>query len=308
MKNLSVLVSLLCIGQLTLAADLKLNDISLLTMESARMERSDVQGVVVTGGNLTIQDYEIAGNKKWGAIVGGSLNLNRGQIRGSTELQGGASTVQNSLIRGNVQSVQTVSVIQAQIRGTLTSQNRPRIQNGSVSSYRKQNPRFDVKLSDLSAELQNKSASLAQLSPNTSLQQVGSNKLIQATEALSVVRVSSQDLRNQHVMIQASGASQIVIQINEAAVDLSHVTVTLAGIAPEKVSWVMDSATTLMIQNTGEPSLGLPGFVYAPKAFAQFYEGLITGGLYVRTLGFIPEFGLKSGQINGIPSEQNPLN
>ena len=308
MKPYSLLSTFLCVGQMSFASAIKLNDVSLMTIESARMEKSDVQGLVVTGGNLVLQDYEIAGSRKLGAIVGGALQLRRGQIRGTTELQGSASIVESSLIQGDVKSVQVVSVTRAQIRGKLTSPNRPRITNGNISSYRRETPRFAVKISDLSAEMINQSAALARLQPNTSLQQLGDKKLMQATEGLSVMRISSQELRRQHLVIQAAGAEQIVIQINEADVDLSDVTVTLSGLAPEKLSWVMDSAISLMIQRTGDPSLGLPGFVYAPKAWAQFYEGLITGGLYVRQLGFIPEFGLKSGQINGIPFDDQPLN
>ncbi len=299
-------VILVLFGQLVSAA--QLNQFSLFTIQSAHMERSDVQGSVVTGGDLTIRHYEIAGSQRLGAIIGGALSLDKGQIRGNTELQGGASGLESALIHGHVQSAESVHLSSAQIRGTLTSRKRPRIENGAISHFKKAEPRFSVSIADLAQEFRMKSAGLAQLEPNTIVQRIGMNLVIQATQALSVVKVTSQELRRQNLIIQAVGVQQIVIQIEEPSVDLSDVTLTLIGLQSEKVSWVMDTARSLMIQRTGDPSIGLPGFFYAPNAYAQFYEGLITGGLYVNRLGFIPELGMKSGQINGIPAEQSPLN
>ncbi|HRO68132.1 MAG TPA: choice-of-anchor A family protein, partial [Pseudobdellovibrionaceae bacterium] len=129
----------------------------------------------------------------------------------------------------------------------------------------------------------------------------GSVSTVELGTGTGVVSLSAADFKKGTTLV-LKGAPQnhLVINIRGDRVVLDGLNVILeGGLRPSRIRWNFVDAASLFIVRTHDPVLGIPGILMAPFADAQFYEGLITGSLWVRNLLYDPNCGFKrSGQIN----------
>jgi choice-of-anchor A domain-containing protein len=104
-----------------------------------------------------------------------------------------------------------------------------------------------------------------------------------------------------HVTIQGSAKQKVIINVLGSDFDLSNVQVDLLGtIKPENIVWNFSSASSLKMIATKSATYGWPGQIVAPQASFEFYEGRLTGAVYVRNFVYRANTQslLKTGQIN----------
>lgn len=244
---------------------------------------SDHEGLSGAGGNLNAENFLFEGRAEncLALSVGGSLFFRDGTAGNSIEAQ------QVSLTRVNVAKGTSGSLL----AGTYHNAKARRVQLSRLS----------VNHAQLAADLIYSSKVLNSWNDTLTPVRDGSLYTVVLNNGTGVVSFQASDFQvGTTLIIKGRPENHLVINIRGDRVILDGLNVRLeGGILPSSIRWNFVDATFLYIVRTHDPVLGIPGVLLAPCADAEFYEGLITGSLWVRNLYYHPARGLKhSGQIN----------
>lgn len=266
-----LIVGLLLAGGISQAACKKpgLKDFSVYTLESIHLRNSDYQGLVGSAENITAEHFFIKGSKEHclGISAGGHLSLTDGQVALRVE----AATYKTTRVHlpYGISSQMTVShaEIEKELE-TLWHQFGLLIENANV----------------------NRSPSTIIISKKDPAQ----TKL--------VANLSHSEFQTaKRIVIRAAKGDQVVLLVFGVDVVMNDMDIVLeGGVDVMDISWVFPNALSLKIARTANPTYGIPGLFYAPMAAVWFHSGLITGGLYVKSLPFPTQLGMttSSGQVN----------
>lgn len=275
---------------------------SLFSRDGIEGKMSDVQGSIATLGSLELDRYEISGSAAncVALSVGGNAELSHLQVKKNAEVHGHLKTA-NMKFFADV-SANSAHLVQTRVDGVLSSNKNP-ILSESSASRRNLSPRYRVGLEAIYQGLLNTSRNFLNMDANVQLKVDGQKMNIIANQEVSIVNIQTGDLIDKEISIQAAGAKKLIINVLAFDVNMVRTKVNLSGLLANQVFWNMPNTERLYIANTADREFGLPGRFYAPKAETEFYEGLITGGLYVRSLVYRSHRLWNSGQING---EEHP--
>lgn len=288
-----------------------LYDFSVVTLESMSSDLSDIQGSVAVGTQLNLSDYEIKGNPYIciGAAVGRGVFLERGQIFKTLEIGDSdyVSDFRFAQMNGPILSKSPLSFFQTRVLGPVTTTERVHSHFSSLSR-RNRTPALTVSHDLLRLEIEKEFSKY--LRPvNTAPKTQGSLHIIDSQLPEVVADITHLKLDELSTIQILAPTSQRVILIHRGvAPRLHHLNVQLVGIEPKNVFWLFPVARQLSILHTADPQWGLPGHFFAPSADLSFYEGLVTGSLFIKNWLDDGQPGKNSGQVNGIFPPKNPLN
>lgn len=279
------------------------------------VDASDIQGAIAVGTDFTASKYELRGNREicLAAAIGRSFNFHSGQIQSNVEslAAGFGSKVSYSKVNGNIRTNSLLSLTNTTVTGTVHTSSGVIKSNATakVTTTRKVDGR--VNFDTLKRELGDVVQKWSSQPDNTRFENENGVLKIVAKEENSIVHLSNVTLeyKNFHTIdIVAAGAQKVVLVFTERVVNLEHLDVRIAGINSKNIIWVFPNAEQLNINYVADPVYGLPGLFLAPYAELSFYEGLITGGVYVRSWIDDGVPGKKSGQVNDAIPVPKPLN
>jgi choice-of-anchor A domain-containing protein len=108
---------------------------------------------------------------------------------------------------------------------------------------------------------------------------------ISATHQVSVVTIDSASISAQKIVnINAKDVEKLVINVKGEQLKMQELEVNISGVKPKQIFWNLPEATAIDISNSVNKDYGIPGLIIAPNADINFNEGLVTGGIYSKSL------------------------
>lgn len=264
----------------------RLQDFSAYATGSMDVRNSDHEGLSGAGRDLFAEHFLFEGRREQcqALSVAGLLDFRDGTAGESIEA-GEARLTRVNLRRGRSESVRP---------GLYRSSKAPK---GRIQF-------LNVDHAALERELISASRQMGDWPATLTPQIRGSVLTIQLGSGTGVASLSAVELKPGTTLV-LKGVPQnfVVLNIRGSRVVLDGLNVILeGGIHASRIRWNFVDATSLFIVRTHDPVFGIPGVLMAPHANTQFYEGLITGSLWVKNLVYDPDCGFRnSGQINKSP-------
>lgn len=261
----------------------RLENFAAYAIGSMDVRNSDHEGLSGAGRDLYAEHFLFEGRKEQcqALSVGGLLDFRDGTAGDTVE----ATQVQ--LTRVNLLRGQSESIRPGVYRSTKARRTRINFLN------------VDHRL--LTQDLLSASQQMGAWAPNLTPKVDGSVLTVELGTGTGVVSLAASDFKKGATLVlKGSPRNHLVLNIRGSRVVLDGLNVVLeGGLRPSQIRWNFVEASTLFIVRTHDPALGIPGILMAPFADTQFYEGLITGSLWVKNLIYDPNCGFKhSGQIN----------
>ncbi len=243
-------------------------------------ESSDFQGLTGAGSKVTMKDFNIHRSPPASGcpslIAGSDVSLVDGSIQGGGVHSGGHIRLRRVSVQGELKALGGVSSIDSNTTGSLKAQ------SSSVESL-VSTSRFFVNQSRRFSEMPAKAYSSSSNNINFEAEPSG----------MSVFQISAERLaQNSIIRLRGSALSWIVINVLGSNASIRAQDIRLeGGIGFGRVLFNFVNATDLDITASGEIHYGIPATILAPLAATQFWNGLISGGLYIGSL-------CGNGQVN----------
>lgn len=292
----------------------QLRDFAAYALETMDVKFSDYQGLAGAGQGIKAERFLFEGNRANCLAVATAGNFDL--FSGSTLLpvEAGTAFLRNARVTGELVSLGKAEITSSTVAGIVRSPVRPRLSNSSSQGHRAQAAlRASHQL--IAVQLFEASARMAALPASASVENAGGALVIQGAGATVVANLQAEAVGQIKRVVLRGGADQnFVLNLwGERAVLVGLQVILEGGVTPSRVSWNLPNVDFLFISNTHDGVLGIPGAIYAPRATTEFYDGLLTGALYVRRIVFDSSRGFRnSGQINRsqivLPPGTQPFN
>lgn len=236
---------------------------------------SDFEGRTAALGDVYMQDFHLdapaVSEETPNLLAGGNIRLVRGQVRG-----------------GGIEAKGNVSLYRVSVWGPIRSGN---YLAASLSTFSGEDrgPSAELKrLDEVAREISRTSERVGARKANQQPHRLDRGFRLHFVSRLPVAifEISAQDLRRASVLAFA-GSPETLYVVNvrgqDARFEGKDVTL-LDGIRPKQVLFNFPEAETLKISASGSAKYGIPGALLAPKAATEFFNGRITGSLYVGDL------------------------
>lgn len=318
MKNQIFLTMLMSIVSLSAGAQNckkpGLQDFAAYAIETMDLRSSDYQGLAGAGQGIKSENFLFEGNAAvcLAASSGGPFELRSGQAWFGVEAD--TMDLSHVLVKGDLVARRSATLSNSTVRGVVVSLSRPILANSSIRG-RRSRPVFQVSHIDLAEQLRKASVDMAALLESSTVDSRGGAIVIEGRANTVVAHLSADAVSAiRRVVLRGSERQNFVINLWGANVSLVNFQVILeGGVTPAQISWNLPTTKTLLIHNTHDGVIGIPGAIYAPEAVTEFYDGLLTGALYVRRIVFDARRGFAfSGQINrtrvALPPGTRPFN
>lgn len=284
-----------------------LREVIVFTSGSISAFKSDFQGTVAAGGDVYLEDFYLDQTKCLSLTTAGQAGLAYGSVKNSME---GLKSVaiMNARVNGALRSNGDIYVSSANTDKAIGPK-RPLTKNSNYFSFERRSITPTADFNDLNKQMIALSNQLASLPSNMEVKVSGNKVILTAKNKVNAVTLSTQSLpllTENLIEIHAEENQQVTINFEGTLVALQGLGVELYGsVRPADINWNFKNAQSLFIKNTANAYYGIPGTVIAPNADVEFYEGLITGALYAKSIIYTDlSKGLKTGQINdGRPTD-----
>jgi choice-of-anchor A domain-containing protein len=298
--NLTLLLASLSFSAMVNAENTKsshLLDFNVYVSGNYNYFKSDVEGRVGVAGNAKIGAFELNRrdlNNPIALAVGGNLIFLEGSIFGGVEA-GGSITLEKTLVKGNVIAEDNLSLTGTTLEGDpeygLDFSSRHSKYNGvnaeSIDTYNRREdvPELHIDHKAIAKELDSLSKSLSSLESNEVAVVDNRTTQITATHQVSVVNIDSASISAQKIVnINAKDVEKLVINVKGDQLRMQELEVNIQGVKPRQIFWNMPEATKIDISNSVNKEYGIPGIIISPNADVNFNEGLVTGGIYSKSL------------------------
>lgn len=292
----------------------QLRDFAAYALETMDLKSSDYQGLAGAGVGIKAERFLFEGNRANCLAVATAGNFDL--FSGSTLLpvESGAAFLRNARVTGELVSLGKAELSASTVAGFVRSPVRPRLSNSSSQGHRSQAVlRTSHQL--VAAQLFEASARMAALPVSATVETSGGAIVVQGPGAVVVANLQAEAVGQiRRVVLRGTAEQNFVLNLwGDRAVLVGLQVILEGGVTPSRVSWNLPNADFLFISNTHDGVLGIPGAIYAPLATTEFYDGLVTGALYVRRIVFDSSRGFRnSGQINRaqiiLPPGTQPFN
>lgn len=240
--------------------------------------KSDFQGMTGTGQNISLQHFEMglpgSPSNCTQIVAGQNVTISAGSVLGGIE-SGGLVKLRNVNVRGKVKAARGVNLVNSPVRSE-------KVQTQAVKS-----------VLNLGQFYLNQSAYFAS-QPDTSTYIPGRGRIEFPASPYGVTYISirAEELAK-FTVLHFSGTpdSTLIINVRGASAAIARTDIQLLGIPLGRVLMNFPEAVKLDITASGSSQFGIPATILAPYAATGFWNGLISGGLYVGSL-------CGDGQIN----------
>jgi choice-of-anchor A domain-containing protein len=300
MKNNHVLIGLFLtlISPLTYSSNCQTSDLTNLVVYSKHNiegDSSDYQGSIAAGNNVFLTHFYIDQTSCQSISAKNNVAFVSGNTKSSVTGLNDVKLISFST-KGNIESNGQITIKESGVNN-LISPKRPTIINAGYKSFKRATIESDVQFERLNFQLDSWSNNLKNMAKNTNTKLINNSLYILPTLSENIIELNANDLTN--IVIKGNRDQKLIINIQGTSISLYGINISLlGGISAQNIVWNFYEAESLFISNTANGNIGIPGTVLAPKANAEFYEGLITGALYVNNLSFNENLHRNSGQIN----------
>ena len=308
MKSLSSLIttvlalsSLNVYGSSDLCKIKDLKEVVVFTTTSIEGLHSDFQGTVVAGGDVYLQNFYLNKTKCLSLISSGIATMAYGSVEHGIEGMNGV-TILKTGANGPVRSNGDVTLKNSGA-DVVIAPKRPATISSGIGSFEKRKIDPTANVEELNTQMHNMSAENFSLARTSEPKIINGEIIIEANTYLNVVSIDADKnpiKKNETFVIRANIGQKVIINVKGKSIELRGTNVVLDGsVTPADIVWNFVDAESMFIMNTADGVFGIPGTVLAPNASVEFYEGLITGALYARSIIYVdPTDTIKTGQIN----------
>ncbi|GEM_PF-5598358 len=284
-----------------------LKDFRVYAVSSVTAMNSDYQGSLGSGDSIELTNFLIekdSSNPCISLSAQKNLYFEKGKSAGAVEAKDTAHLNQ-AHIAGETSS-NNIIANSSYLQKKVTYYDALQRENSTLGKKERLDQPFETQINHLSIknELYDLSKKLKQEPNQINISQCNElkNLNLNINKNHYIFSLNSSLLETcQLVVLKGNKNHSVTFNISGRNAQLVGFNVRLLGnIRYDSISWNFHESETLFISNTANGTYGIPGFVYAPLAQTEFYEGLITGGLYVNSIIFdMDKFkGQSSGQIN----------
>lgn len=268
-----------------MADRVSLFDFTVYTKNGITSQRSDIQGLTGSGGDIYLQDFEIHRTRA------SQADLRRAVYGASVfSLKRGAVIARDARGRDVIGGVEARRVILSRVADVNV----------------RETDEFSVDHRNLAREMDDASARLAFNLPFANAHTVVKNNVFSSAGrgTINVFDVDGRDLEAADIVLNGSRRDIFIINVKASAmtasdgsifrgVQLDRKGIFLDGdsdIGPSNIIWNFYDADGVLITKTGvdrnDPRRhwGLPGTILAPRAKVVFSESLITGAIFAAEL------------------------
>lgn len=284
---------------------LALRSFAVYVKENIEAHQSDYRGLTGAGGTTHFQGFYIRGQRGCTALTaGGDFQMSMGTVDGNVEAGQNLNLVSGE-IRGSGSAGGEIYMLGATFRGSALGRWSQHSRNYTYAN-RGRFPGLRTNHAALAAEMDRVSATYRDLAPNSLSQSPSISELrLVATAGLpqAVFSVDASVIEMaQEIIVSADANQEVVINVKGRVLDLSFKRVRLlGGVGPRKLVWNFPEAEAVYVAHTFDAAYGWPGTLIAPNAHFEFYEGLVTGAIWARSMRYAPGMTSRSGQVNPVP-------
>jgi choice-of-anchor A domain-containing protein len=258
------------VSHATKCAEIKPQDYLVFSRGEISYGKSDFQGLTGAQGAFTFERFEV------GPVKSGSC---------PRLVTGGKTTLISGHVAGGIETTGTLSLKKVSVAGRIAAEGTVKIQESSSHGRVKQAPAAK-NLAKAGEYFLDQSSRLARLAPTVKASLTDGVLEVAATPgAYSIASITSTELSSAKVIrLKGDDVSVLVINVSGTQASLENLDLQLTGIQVGRVLLNFFEAQTLRVTASGSKELGIGATLLAPLASVTFWNGLVTGGLYVGSL------------------------
>lgn len=245
-------------------------------------------GSIGSGNSIRLGNSEINNSDCRALSSNGSVTVNDSKINGSVE-SFGQLKIENTDVLGQVRSPNKISLIDSSVGivvgpkgSTLINSTREKWWNSTVIK--------SIDLGKFKSDLESASRNFAVKEQTKNLKIIGykENLTLSLKSVENVISLTVEELEKvKNLEVRGDENQSLVINITGDNVVFDHSTIDISGdIEPFNIVWNFTNAKSVVIKDTLDQVLGIPGRIIAPNANVKLENALVSGGIYAKSIEF----------------------
>lgn len=253
-----------------------------------RGKNLNANGSIGSGNSIQLLNSDIQNSDCRALSSSGNVTVNDSRINGSIE-SFGKLTVSKSEVKGQVRSPNKIELRDSSV-GIVVSPKGSTLVNSSREKWWTSSIINSIDLNRFKNDVQSASKKYAALpkSENLKLIVYKENLTLSLKNKDNVVSLTSDQLgKIKKLEIRGDVEQTLVINVTGDAISLDHNVIDISGdIEPFNIVWNFHDAQSVVISETSDQILGIPGRVLAPNANVKLENALVSGGIYSKSIEF----------------------
>lgn len=248
----------------------------------------NANGSIGSGNNIQLLNSDIQNSDCRALSSNGNVSVSDSRINGSIE-SFGKLTVSKSEVKGQVRSPNKIELRDSAV-GIVVSPKGSTLVNSSREKWWTSSIINSIDLNKFKNDVASASKNYAALpkSENLKLIVYKENLTLSLKNKDNVVSLTSDQLAKiKNLEIRGDVEQTLVINVTGEAITLDHNVIDISGdIEPFNVVWNFHQAKAVVISETSDQVLGVPGRILAPNANVKLENALVSGGIYSKSIEF----------------------
>lgn len=248
----------------------------------------NANGSIGSGNSIHLLNSEIQNSDCRALSSNGNVTVNDSRINGSIE-SFGKLVINKTEVKGQVRSPNKIALTDSAV-GIVVSPKGSTLVNSSRERWWTSTIIKSIDLNKFKNDVSAASAGYAKLpkSENLKLIVYKENLTLSLKNKDNVVSLNSDQLAKiKNLEIRGDVEQTLVINVTGESISLNQNVIDISGdIEPFNVVWNFHQATSVVISDTSDQVLGVPGRILAPNANVKLENALVSGGIYAKSIDF----------------------
>lgn len=245
-------------------------------------------GSVASGKNIQLLNSEIDNSDCRALVSNGNVNIIDSKINGSIESLGSLS-ISKSLVKGQVRSPNKIMLSDSDV-GILVSPKGATMSNSTREKWWTSGLTSSLDLSKFQNDLSTASKNFKKLEKTENLKVITykDTLTISLKNPENVIVLTSTELEKiKRLEIRGDVSQTLIINVTGESISLTDNSIDITGdIEPFNIIWNFHQAKNILIKDTMDQVLGIPGKIIAPNANIKLENALVSGGIYANSIDF----------------------
>ena len=248
----------------------------------------NANGSIASGNNIQLLNSEIQNSDCRALSSNGNVTVNDSRINGSIE-SFGKLVINKTEVKGQVRSPNKIELRDSSV-GIVVSPKGSTLVNSTRERWWTSSLINSIDLNKFRNDVASESKKFAAQpkSENLKLIVYKENLTLSLKNKDNVVSLNSDQLAKiKNLEIRGDVEQTLVINVTGETIALDQNVIDISGdIEPFNIVWNFHQAKSVVISETSDQVLGVPGRILAPNANVKLENALVSGGIYAKSIDF----------------------